>query len=439
MFSDHKNNLDKKKPGKKTGVFVILTIITNVFLILIALFKPHKWVKFIKGSKREIEELSTGQENFNRFSKDVGTLFADLFIPNERNDHKPRALRPKSLLWYAVIAVAVKVAVTGALFLSYPTPAQLSAIVSSRMVELANAARIEAGVEPLKVNQNLVNAASTKGEDMIARNYFAHDTPEGKRPWQWIDRSQYDYVVAGENLAMDFTSAEMVQAAFMKSPSHRKNILNPKYKETGMAVLHGSIDDRPTILLVQFFGTQRFDSTSQVATAEPVVQPAPSQPATAPAIAEVEPAAPVDALPEVAGEELVEPKVEVPAPVQGEAPLPFEVIATQEPIQQEVVVEDVPIQALPEFDTLNEGVIAVSVSQRPAYNTVDLLMRYSNAFFIAFLLFLMIAFVFNVVVKIRVQHSSVILQTLAVVVLIATMLLAKPHFAQEITSTLLIL
>src|SRR3989338_5684507 len=223
----------KKKLNKKDStdrkilglIFAGLSLLAGFFSFL----RLKRLAQFIKGQKREIKELSNGQETWRRFFKDSGRLLKDSFIPHAGNNHKPKALRPKSLWSYVVLAVLIKVGGTGFLFFTYPNPAQLSAIVTERMLALVNESRTEAGLEPLDLNLNLVTAAQAKGQDMMSRQYFAHDTPEGKKPWQWIDRAVYDYVFAGENLAIDFKSAEVVHDALMKSPSNRRKILNERY------------------------------------------------------------------------------------------------------------------------------------------------------------------------------------------------------------------
>ena len=59
-------------------------------------------------------------------------------------------------------------------------------------------------------------------------------------PGARCDVESYDYSYAGENLAMDFHSAEKMEDAWMKSPTHRANILNEKYKDIGVAVKAGN-------------------------------------------------------------------------------------------------------------------------------------------------------------------------------------------------------
>ena len=381
----------EKKEKNKSKYFKLvgaLSLIINALGVAFIIFNPKRWHKFVRGQKKEITELSEGKQNLSRFTKDSAKLLKDLFVPNEFNDHKPKILRPKSLLSFAVVAVSVKLLVTGFLFFTYPTPAQLSAIISSNMMALINQSRTEAGVEPLTADAALLTFAEAKGADMLERDYFAHDTPEGKRPWQWIDRGDYDYVYAGENLAMDFTSAEIVHDAFMKSPGHRRNILNPKYKNAGIAVLEGEMNGRETILLVEFFGTQRQDLSATLAGLN-------------------SPGATNDSV--VTDEETAE--------------------VSAQPVETDVLAAG----------TSNEGVIVVTTQPSGTKPLVNYVIEYSNIFFIAFLLFILLSLMLNIFIKIKVQHTSVILQSLVVIALLVSMILVKFHFVEQIAPQILIL
>lgn len=176
-------------------------------------------------------------------------------IPHHSNDHRPHALRPLALKIYSFSIIGVKLFVTGFLFLTYPSAGHFAAITQSEILSLTNAARAEAGVTALTSNATLNKAAMLKAQDMMAKNYFAHNAPDGTKPWEFFRQAGYSYSAAGENLAMDFTEASSVQTAFMNSPSHKKNILNPKYTEMGIAVLEGELQGHQTTLLVEFFGT----------------------------------------------------------------------------------------------------------------------------------------------------------------------------------------
>jgi hypothetical protein len=142
--------------------------------------------------------------------------------------------------------------------------------IEASIVELANQDRAEVGVGSLTRSEDLDRAARLKGEDMLENNYFSHDSPKGVEPWHWFGVVGYDYKYAGENLAMDFSQADAVNRAWMKSPTHRENILSPNYSEIGVAVLQGEVKGEQTRIAVQLFASplgQR-ESYSELVTRE---------------------------------------------------------------------------------------------------------------------------------------------------------------------------
>lgn len=132
---------------------------------------------------------------------------------------------------------------------------QEAAITPKEVIEMVNDSRQTEGLEVLVENKKLSQAAEAKVEDMLKEKYFAHNSPSGKTPWFWIEETGYDYRYAGENLAMDFKNAQDQHAAWMKSPTHKKNILNSDFREIGVAVKQGFIEGHLAIITVQEFGT----------------------------------------------------------------------------------------------------------------------------------------------------------------------------------------
>lgn len=150
------------------------------------------------------------------------------------------------------------------IFIFSATLVWASDITADTVINLVNKARTAANVAILKNNDLLQKAAEEKAQDMIDNNYFAHISPQGKSPWDWINQSGYDYRYAGENLAINFTNAKDEQQAWMDSESHRKNILNSDYEDTGVAVKQGVIDGHETIVVVQMFGKQLQENIAAV-------------------------------------------------------------------------------------------------------------------------------------------------------------------------------
>jgi uncharacterized protein YkwD len=104
-----------------------------------------------------------------------------------------------------------------------------------RVFNLINKHRADNNLQPLKVNNLLNKAAQQKSEDMVKNKYFSHESPNGVKWTTFIKNVNYDFLVAGENLATGFLSADLLVEAWMQSPSHKDNILNTKIEEFGMA------------------------------------------------------------------------------------------------------------------------------------------------------------------------------------------------------------
>ena len=136
-------------------------------------------------------------------------------------------------------------------------------------------------MQPLALDQRLSEAAQKKAEDMFAKNYWAHYSPEGRKPWDFITESGYTYTVAGENLAKNFSDSKQVVDAWMASSSHRDNLLKASYRDIGFAIVNGVLNGEETTLVVQMFG----NTGSPVAMVQPqgtkksglVTQPAAKQ------------------------------------------------------------------------------------------------------------------------------------------------------------------
>ena len=112
------------------------------------------------------------------------------------------------------------------------------------------------GLDALHVNKQLNAAAEGKIDDMFAKQYFEHESPDGKTPANIIKAQGYEYIVVGENLALgNFLNDEALVQAWMDSPGHRANILNSKFVEIGVAVRKGTFEGKPVWLAVQEFGS----------------------------------------------------------------------------------------------------------------------------------------------------------------------------------------
>lgn len=182
---------------------------------------------------------------------------AHLFHPRRSNNHRPKLLHHESYLALIglVLGFGLFVHLSGLVnpqfgyILGYASDISVADVVAQ-----TNAERAKAGLEPVQFNQTLSNAATAKANDMFAKQYWSHQAPDGTEPWTFIANAGYRYVAAGENLARDFGVTSDMVAAWMASPTHKANIMNPRYQEIGVAVVNGNLQGIDTTLVVQMFG-----------------------------------------------------------------------------------------------------------------------------------------------------------------------------------------
>lgn len=129
--------------------------------------------------------------------------------------------------------------------------------VRAEILAAVNAERKKAGVPPLRSNSLLDKAAQRHAQDMLARGYFAHESPAGKTVRERTREAGYDWRAIGENIAEGQFSAEEVMRTWMNSPGHRRNILAPNFRELGVGLALGRSGSGYRILWAQAFGTAR--------------------------------------------------------------------------------------------------------------------------------------------------------------------------------------
>lgn len=184
----------------------------------------------------------------------MGDFLRHLFIPHHTNNHHARVLHVDAMFVYLLAFVLFRLLLSlgHAQFpevLGFATDIRVEQLFSA-----INAKRAEAGLETLVLDQRLSRAAALKAQDMFANNYWAHNSPAGKTPWEFVTTAGYRYRVAGENLAKNFSVSNGVVDAWMASPTHRKNIMRDDYKDIGFAVVNGVLGGEETTLVVQMFG-----------------------------------------------------------------------------------------------------------------------------------------------------------------------------------------
>lgn len=129
-----------------------------------------------------------------------------------------------------------------------------STLTLAGVLKYANEMRKQNGLKPLKEDAELDRAALSKVDDMFAKQYFAHNSPDGKAAGDFAKEARYDFIALGENLALgNFKDDEALVQAWMESPGHRANILDKKFEELGVALRREKFEGKETWLAVQIF------------------------------------------------------------------------------------------------------------------------------------------------------------------------------------------
>lgn len=115
----------------------------------------------------------------------------------------------------------------------------------ARFLALANKERGRVGLKPLTGNPLLVSIARRHSEEMYRLDYFAHESPnpDARTPMQRYlagVKSYPGYALVGENLYYcSRVDVNRGHRAFMNSPHHRENILDPRFESMGIGIFKG--------------------------------------------------------------------------------------------------------------------------------------------------------------------------------------------------------
>jgi uncharacterized protein YkwD len=110
----------------------------------------------------------------------------------------------------------------------------------ARVVQLTNEIRTRNGLAPLQVHPALKRSAQWMARDMVQHDYLRHTDRLGREIDPRLPEFGYgDYREIGENIAGGQLTPEEVVADWMRSPGHRANLLNPAFREIGVAHYDG--------------------------------------------------------------------------------------------------------------------------------------------------------------------------------------------------------
>jgi len=198
--------------------------------------------------------------------------------------HQKRTKKFSTVYWpYLPLLVIV----TAGLLLSFVRPPQSGTLAYATntsiggLLSSTNGQRASNSRAALNLSSKLNAAAQAKANDMAARGYWSHNTPEGQEPWIFVDQAGYSYLKAGENLAYGFGTSNDTVIGWMNSPTHKANLLDSAFQEVGFGFANNPDyqSSGPQTIVVAMYGKPQV--AAAVAQAAPPPTPAP-QPATAP-------------------------------------------------------------------------------------------------------------------------------------------------------------
>lgn len=144
----------------------------------------------------------------------------------------------QSILWaYGNAKIPKKPAPTPAPKPGQPPAAGLSA-EERQMVDLVNQARRAEGLPPLTADPGLSRVARIKSQDMVAKNYFSHQSPTYGSPFDMMKKFGISFSSAGENIACNQT-VQAAHQALLQSPGHRANIMSRDFDRIGIGIAPG--------------------------------------------------------------------------------------------------------------------------------------------------------------------------------------------------------
>ncbi|KKS65159.1 MAG: SCP family extracellular protein, partial [Parcubacteria group bacterium GW2011_GWB1_42_6] len=130
-------------------------------------------------------------------------------------------------------------------------PIKAEGLNAAEIVSLTNAQRQNNNLSQLQTSNLLQKAAQMKASDMAAKGYFAHNSPDGKTPWDWMASAGYNFKTAGENIALNYQTSQATVEGWMNSPGHRANILNGAFAQIGIGIASGKHNGKDSTFIVQ--------------------------------------------------------------------------------------------------------------------------------------------------------------------------------------------
>jgi uncharacterized protein YkwD len=97
-----------------------------------------------------------------------------------------------------------------------------------------------ASAQALVWNALLLQAALGHSQDMATNDYFSHTSLDGRTMADRVNATGYSWSALGENIAAGYSTAETVVDGWMASDGHCANLMNPNFRDVGVACVASS-------------------------------------------------------------------------------------------------------------------------------------------------------------------------------------------------------
>lgn len=110
------------------------------------------------------------------------------------------------------------------------TPAPTNSFASA-----LNNVRARNGAGSVSYDSRLGRAAQGHANDMLANNFFSHTGSNGSTVGQRVTAQGYQWNAVGENIARGQPDEAAVLQAWVNSPGHQRNNVNPNFEDFALA------------------------------------------------------------------------------------------------------------------------------------------------------------------------------------------------------------
>jgi len=358
----------------------------------------------------------------------------DYFIPHEGNDYSPHSLQKAAMTGMVLLVLLSFTMANVQSFLWIASDWMVSTILPAVIVDLTNDERTDDALGQLTRNSALDTAAQLKAQHMAEREYFAHFSPNGVSPWHWFAQADYNFVHAGENLAIHFTDTGELVDAWMDSPTHRANIMNGNYTEIGIGTAEGEFEGYKTVYVVQMFGTPAAPvvAGSGISIAQAAEEPVVEEPVVVTAVSEVSEGAQAPETTEVVetseNTEVLAEAVDITEDVVIIEAEPVPVTVTEFAQETEVVEEEIAMAPSSSFVSTSTGGIPASIDPTQTQIATDMSAPYFykvltqphitlQVMYAAIGLLVLVSLIFSIFIEIRTQQPVQIAYSFALLLL----------------------